>query len=72
MSKPKSATPLTPPDLVDWTGVALQRNEYEPDRFLTHMVTRNIRIEEDLIDQLFKSREKRLAGSHAAATRAVR
>jgi CRP-like cAMP-binding protein len=31
------------------------------DRFLTHMVTRNIRIEEDLIDQLFNSSEKRLA-----------
>jgi CRP/FNR family transcriptional regulator, cyclic AMP receptor protein len=31
------------------------------DRFLTHMLTRNIRIEEDLIDQLFNSTEKRLA-----------
>ena len=31
------------------------------DRFLTHMLTRNIRIEEDLIDQLFTSTEKRLA-----------
>jgi CRP/FNR family transcriptional regulator, cyclic AMP receptor protein len=31
------------------------------DRFLTHMLTRNIRIEEDLIDQLFNSSEKRLA-----------
>ena len=30
-------------------------------RFLTHMLTRNIRIEEDLIDQLFNSAEKRLA-----------
>jgi CRP-like cAMP-binding protein len=29
--------------------------------FLTHMLTRNIRIEEDLIDQLFNSTEKRLA-----------
>ena len=29
--------------------------------FLTHMLTRNIRIEEDLIDQLFNSSEKRLA-----------
>ena len=148
MSKSKSATALTPTDLVDWTGVALQRIEYEPaatifaqgdpatsvmyvdsgavrlsvvshagkeaviavleaghffgegclasqplrmatatamarctiisvenpdmvrelharpafaDRFLTHMLTRNIRIEEDLIDQLFNSSEKRLA-----------
>ena len=31
------------------------------DKFLTHMLTRNIRIEEDLIDQLFNSTEKRLA-----------
>jgi CRP/FNR family cyclic AMP-dependent transcriptional regulator len=148
MSKSKSATALTPADPVDWTGVPLQRIEYEPgttifaqgdlatsvmyvhsgavrlsvvshagkeaviavleaghffgegclasqarrmatatamgactiisvkkpdmvcqlharpafaDRFLTHMVTRNIRIEEDLIDQLFNPSEKRLA-----------
>ena len=31
------------------------------DRFLGHMLTRNIRIEEDLVDQLFNSSEKRLA-----------
>jgi CRP/FNR family cyclic AMP-dependent transcriptional regulator len=31
------------------------------ERFLAHMLTRNIRIEEDLIDQLFNSSEKRLA-----------
>jgi CRP/FNR family transcriptional regulator, cyclic AMP receptor protein len=31
------------------------------DRFLTHMLARNIRIEEDLIDHLFNSSEKRLA-----------
>ncbi len=31
------------------------------DRFLVHMLARNIRIEEDLIDQLFNSSEKRLA-----------
>ena len=31
------------------------------DRFITHMLTRNIRIEEDLVDQLFNSSEKRLA-----------
>jgi CRP/FNR family transcriptional regulator, cyclic AMP receptor protein len=30
-------------------------------RFLAHVLTRNIRIEEDLIDQLFNSSEKRLA-----------
>jgi len=31
------------------------------ERFLTHMLARNIRIEDDLIDQLFNSSEKRLA-----------
>jgi len=31
------------------------------DRFISHMLARNIRIEEDLIDQLFNSSEKRLA-----------
>lgn len=31
------------------------------DRFLEHMLKRNIRIEEDLVDQLFNSSEKRLA-----------
>jgi len=31
------------------------------DRFISHVLTRNIRIEEDLIDQLFNSSEKRLA-----------
>ncbi len=30
-------------------------------QLLTHMLTKNIRIEEDLIDQLFNSSEKRLA-----------
>ena len=31
------------------------------DRFIAHMLARNIRIEEDLVDQLFNSSEKRLA-----------
>jgi CRP/FNR family cyclic AMP-dependent transcriptional regulator len=31
------------------------------DRFVAYMLTRNIRIEQDLIDQLFNSSEKRLA-----------
>jgi CRP/FNR family transcriptional regulator, cyclic AMP receptor protein len=31
------------------------------DRFITFILSRNIRIEEDLIDQLFNSSEKRLA-----------
>jgi CRP/FNR family transcriptional regulator, cyclic AMP receptor protein len=31
------------------------------DRFIAHMLARNVRIKEDLIDQLFNSSEKRLA-----------
>jgi CRP/FNR family transcriptional regulator, cyclic AMP receptor protein len=31
------------------------------DRFISYMLSRNIRIEEDLVDQLFNSSEKRLA-----------
>ena len=31
------------------------------DRFIAHMLKRNVRVEEDLVDQLFNSSEKRLA-----------
>ena len=50
------------------------------DRFIAHMLARNIRIEEDLVDQLFNSSEKRLArtllllarfGKHDTPVRAV-
>jgi CRP/FNR family transcriptional regulator, cyclic AMP receptor protein len=50
------------------------------DRFIAHMLARNIRIEEDLVDQLFNSSEKRLArtllllaryGKHDKLIRAV-
>jgi CRP-like cAMP-binding protein len=42
--------------------MALLRKQHDmSDRFIAHMLTRNIRIEEDLIDQLFNSAEKRLA-----------
>jgi CRP/FNR family transcriptional regulator, cyclic AMP receptor protein len=39
----------------------LHRQPTMSDRFIAHMLSRNIRIEEDLIDQLFNSSEKRLA-----------
>jgi CRP/FNR family transcriptional regulator, cyclic AMP receptor protein len=39
----------------------LHRQHTMSDRFISHMLMRNIRIEEDLIDQLFNSSEKRLA-----------
>jgi CRP/FNR family transcriptional regulator, cyclic AMP receptor protein len=37
-----------------------QEHEFS-DRFIAYMLARNIRVEEDLIDQLFNSSEKRLA-----------
>jgi CRP-like cAMP-binding protein len=40
---------------------ALHAEHAFSDRFITHMLARNIRIEEDLVDQLFNSSEKRLA-----------
>jgi CRP/FNR family transcriptional regulator, cyclic AMP receptor protein len=40
---------------------ALHAQHSLSDRFITFMLARNIRIEEDLIDQLFNSSEKRLA-----------
>jgi CRP/FNR family cyclic AMP-dependent transcriptional regulator len=40
---------------------ALHEHSEFADRFLSHMLVRNIRIEEDLVDQLFNSSEKRLA-----------
>ncbi|MGD0909539.1 MAG: helix-turn-helix domain-containing protein, partial [Candidatus Acidiferrales bacterium] len=39
----------------------LQAEHAFSSRFLSYILTRNIRIEEDLIDQLFSSSEKRLA-----------
>ncbi len=42
--------------------VRLLHNQHAlSDRFIAHMLARNIRIEEDLIDHLFNSSEKRLA-----------
>jgi CRP-like cAMP-binding protein len=40
---------------------ALHEQSEFSDRFIAHMLVRNIRIEEDLVDQLFNSSEKRLA-----------
>ena len=60
-----SATALTP-SVILLVGkeemVKLLHKQHEmSDRFIAHMLSRNIRIEEDLIDQLFNSSEKRLA-----------
>jgi CRP-like cAMP-binding protein len=60
-----SATAITPSVVLLVTKrrmlQLLHRQHAMSDRFITHMLARNIRIEEDLIDQLFNSSEKRLA-----------
>jgi len=68
--------------LVDKTRMVrlLHKQHAMSDRFIAHMLARNIKIEEDLIDQLFNSSEKRLArtllllaryGKHDSPVRAV-
>ena len=61
-------------------GRLLHQQHALSDRFIAHMLARNIRIEEDLVDQLFNSSEKRLArtllllaryGKHDAPVRAI-
>ena len=60
-----SATAVTPSAVlrIDKGHMAqlLHKQHAMSDRFISHILTRNIRIEEDLIDQLFNSSEKRLA-----------
>jgi CRP/FNR family transcriptional regulator, cyclic AMP receptor protein len=60
-----SATAITPSVIVgirkaDMARLLRQQHTMS-DRFISHMLSRNIRIEEDLLDQLFNSSEKRLA-----------
>lgn len=62
MSTATAATPSTIAVLEQAEVVRLLRARASfADAFLVHMLKRNIRIEEDLIDQLFNSTEKRLA-----------
>jgi len=39
----------------------LHEEHHLSDRFITYLLTRNLRVEADLVDQLFNSIEKRLA-----------
>jgi CRP/FNR family transcriptional regulator, cyclic AMP receptor protein len=60
-----SATALTPSAILRVEKAQmvrlLHRQRAMSNLFIAHLLTRNIRIEEDLIDQLFNSSEKRLA-----------
>jgi CRP/FNR family transcriptional regulator, cyclic AMP receptor protein len=60
-----TATAVAPTDVLviekdEMIRVLHEEHEFS-DRFITYMLARNIRAEEDLIDQLFNSSEKRLA-----------
>lgn len=60
-----TATAITDCSIVEVGRAVMNRVPHkEPkfsETFITHLLTRNIRIEEDLVDQLFNSSEKRLA-----------
>ncbi len=60
-----SATAITPSTILlvgKQTMIRLLRRQHAmSDRFIAHMLARNLRIEEDLLDQLVNSTEKRLA-----------
>jgi len=60
-----TATALVPTTLMRIQKGAMMRSLHKQsalsDRFIAHLLGRNVRIEEDLIDQLFDSSEKRLA-----------
>ena len=60
-----SATAVTPSTVLVIARAQMAKVLHEQnkmaDRFIAHMVMRNVRIEQDLIDQLFNSSEKRLA-----------
>ena len=60
-----SATAVTATTALRIPKLEMMRTLHEQstlsDRFIAHMLARNIRIEEDLVDQLFNSSEKRLA-----------
>jgi CRP/FNR family transcriptional regulator, cyclic AMP receptor protein len=61
----ETVTAMTPSSVLIIEKDAMVRLLHEEplftDRFLNHMLARNIRIEADLVDQLFNSSEKRLA-----------
>jgi CRP/FNR family transcriptional regulator, cyclic AMP receptor protein len=60
-----TATAIMPTTVLRITKREMMRTLHEQsalsDHFIAHMLARNIRIEEDLVDQLFNSSEKRLA-----------
>ena len=60
-----TATALVPTTVLRIQKRAMMRTLHQQsalsDRFIAHMLARHVRIEEDLVDHLFDSSEKRLA-----------
>jgi CRP-like cAMP-binding protein len=60
-----TATAVVPSSIMSIRKQTFQRVLHEEhafsDRFISHLIMRNLRLEEDLVDQLFNSSEKRLA-----------
>jgi CRP/FNR family transcriptional regulator, cyclic AMP receptor protein len=60
-----SAVALTDSAIMRFTKAAIVRVLHEQpkfaEKFMAHLLARNARVEEDLVDQLFNSSEKRLA-----------
>jgi CRP/FNR family transcriptional regulator, cyclic AMP receptor protein len=63
--RPETATAMTPTSVIAIAKDEMIRRLGTPhvlsERFIAHMLARHIRLEADLIDQLFNSCEKRLA-----------
>jgi CRP/FNR family transcriptional regulator, cyclic AMP receptor protein len=51
---------------------ALHEEKEFADRFIAYMLKRNLKVESDLVDQLFNSTEKRLARAISAGVVATR
>jgi CRP-like cAMP-binding protein len=60
-----TVTAMTESVIMRLEKTAIQRVLHEEpqfsDKFISHLLSRNVRVEEDLVDQLFNSSEKRLA-----------
>lgn len=63
--RPATAKTLTAASIVriekSSMAAALHKSQFFSDHFVQHLLSRNIRIQEDLVDHVFNSSEKRLA-----------
>ncbi len=70
-----SATAITESTILlidkDQMARLLHKQHALSDRFISHMLSRSVRIEADLVDQLLHSTEKRLARALGCCSRAT-